>query len=106
MERLKLYQAAGADGAFVPGLTALPEVQEISAAVSMPLNVMAMPGLPAIAALQAAGVRRLSVGPGPFQVAYEHAKTSVEALLQQDLSPLLGPKLDYSAMNALLATDR
>jgi 2-methylisocitrate lyase-like PEP mutase family enzyme len=103
VERLQLYRAAGADGAFVPGLTALPEVQEISAAVNMPLNVMAMPGLPAIAALQAAGVRRLSVGPAPFQVAYEHAKTSVEALLRQDLSPLLGAKLDYSAMNALLA---
>jgi hypothetical protein len=36
-------------------------------------------------------------------VAYEHARTSVVALLKQDLSPLLGPKLDYSAMNALLA---
>lgn len=103
IERLKLYHAAGADGAFVPGLTALPEVQEICAAVQMPLNLMAMPGLPAIAALQAAGVRRVSVGPAPFQVAYQYAKTSVEALLKQDLSPLLGPKLDYSAMNALLA---
>lgn len=101
--RLKLYQQAGADGAFVPGLTALPDVQEIIEAVSMPLNLMAMPGLPAIAELQAAGVRRLSVGPSPFQVAYEHARTSVEALLKQDLSPLLGPKLDYSAMNALLS---
>jgi 2-methylisocitrate lyase-like PEP mutase family enzyme len=64
--RLKLYQQAGADGAFVPGLTALPEVEEISAAITMPLNVMAMPGLPAIAALQAAGARRVSVGPSPL----------------------------------------
>jgi 2-methylisocitrate lyase-like PEP mutase family enzyme len=103
IQRLKLYRAAGADGAFVPGLTALPEVEEICAAVDMPLNLMAMPGLPAIAALLAAGVRRVSVGPAPFQVAYEHAKTSVEALLRQDLSPLLGPKLDYPAMNTLLA---
>jgi len=104
--RLKLYQEAGADGAFVPGLTALPEVKEISAAITMPLNVMAMPGLPAITALQEAGARRISVGPCPFQVAYEHARTSVEALLKQDLSPLLGPKLDYSAMNALLVAGR
>ncbi|WP_457282578.1 isocitrate lyase/PEP mutase family protein [Polaromonas sp. P5_D5] len=104
--RLKLYQQAGADSAFVPGLTALPEVKEICAAVSLPLNLMAMPGLPAISDLQAAGVRRLSVGPAPFQLAYEHARTSVEALLKQDLSPLLGPKLDYSAMNTLLNTPR
>ena len=103
IERLKLYREAGADGAFVPGLTALSEVQEICVATTMPLNLMAMPGLPAIPALQAAGVRRVSMGPAPFQVAYEHAKTSVEALLRQDLSPLLGPKVDYSAMNALLA---
>jgi 2-methylisocitrate lyase-like PEP mutase family enzyme len=88
--RMKLYQQAGADGAFVPGLTALPEVTEISAAITLPLNVMAMPGLPAIAALQAAGARRVSV----------------EALLKQDLSPLLGAKLDYSAMNTLLSAPR
>jgi 2-methylisocitrate lyase-like PEP mutase family enzyme len=104
--RLKLYQQAGADGAFVPGLTALPEVEEISAAITMPLNVMAMPGLPPIGALQTAGARRVSVGPSPFQVAYEHARTSVEALLKQDLAPLLGPKLDYSAMNTLLSAPR
>lgn len=104
--RLKLYQQAGADGAFVPGLTALPDVEEISAAITMPLNVMAMPGLPPIGALQTAGARRVSVGPAPFQVAYEHARTSVEALLKQDLAPLLGPKLDYSAMNTLLSAPR
>ncbi|AYQ28318.1 MULTISPECIES: isocitrate lyase/phosphoenolpyruvate mutase family protein [unclassified Polaromonas] len=106
VERLKLYQQAGADGAFVPGLTALPEVTEITAAISLPLNVMAMPGLPPIGALQAAGARRVSVGPAPFQVAYEHARTSVEALLKQDLAPLLGDKLDYSAMNTLLSSPR
>ena len=106
VQRMKLYQQAGADGAFVPGLTALPEVTEISTGMTMPLNVMAMPGLPAIAALQAAGARRVSVGPSPFQVAYEHARTSVEALLKQDLSPLLGPNLDYSAMNTLLSAPR
>ena len=33
--RLKLYQQAGADGAFVPGLTALSEVTEISSGVAM-----------------------------------------------------------------------
>jgi len=104
--RLKLYQQAGADGAFVPGLTALPEVTEIASGVAMPLNVMAMPGLPAIAALQAAGARRVSAGPSPFQVAYEHARTSVEALLQQDLAPLLGPRMDYSAMNRMLTLVR
>lgn len=106
IERLKRYQQAGADGAFVPGLTALPEVTQISAAITLPLNVMAMPGLPAIADLQAAGARRVSVGPAPFQVAYEHARTSVEALLKQDLAPLLGDKMDYSAMNTLLSAPR
>jgi 2-methylisocitrate lyase-like PEP mutase family enzyme len=106
IERLKRYQQAGADGAFVPGLTALPEVTEISAAITLPLNVMAMPGLPAVVDLQAAGARRLSVGPSPFQVAYEHARIGIEALLKQDLSPLLGPKLDYSAMNTLLSAPR
>lgn len=100
--RLKLYQAAGADGAFVPGLSAVKDIEEISQGMPLPLNVMLMPGLPTVAAMRAAGARRISSGPAPFKVAYLQAQKSVEALLAEDLGPLTGPGVDYSAMNRLL----
>ncbi|PJJ60278.1 isocitrate lyase/PEP mutase family protein [Hymenobacter chitinivorans] len=60
--RQQLYEAAGADGLFVPGLTELPAMHDLCRASRLPLNVMAVPGLPAFGELQAAGVRRISLG--------------------------------------------
>lgn len=62
LRRLRLYEAAGADGLFVPGLTDLAAVRDLCRATTLPLNLMALPTLPGFAALAAAGVRRLSMG--------------------------------------------
>ncbi|MCC3157085.1 isocitrate lyase/phosphoenolpyruvate mutase family protein [Hymenobacter sp. 15J16-1T3B] len=62
LHRLRLYEAAGADGLFVPGLTELAAIQRLCQATSLPVNLMALPALPDFAALAAAGVRRLSMG--------------------------------------------
>ncbi|GAA4386863.1 isocitrate lyase/phosphoenolpyruvate mutase family protein [Hymenobacter koreensis] len=60
--RLRLYEAAGADGLFVPGLTELADIRDLCQATPLPLNLMALPTLPDFATLAAAGVRRLSMG--------------------------------------------
>lgn len=62
LRRLRLYEVAGADGFFVPGLTDLAETRDICRATLLPVNVMALPTLPDFAALAAAGVRRISMG--------------------------------------------
>src|SRR5262249_40173331 len=57
------YRQAGSDGLFAPGLSAPAEIRAIAAAIDdMPLNVMAMAGLPAAAQLRQLGARRLSAG--------------------------------------------
>jgi 2-methylisocitrate lyase-like PEP mutase family enzyme len=61
LRRATLYREAGADGLFVP-LAASPEDIRALVAQPLPLNLMAIPGLPAAAELQALGVRRLSAG--------------------------------------------
>lgn len=66
IDRLRRYRESGADGAFVPGLRRLAEIASVADAVPMPLNVMAVPGLPELSALRRAGVRRLSAGPALF----------------------------------------
>jgi len=66
--RLEQYAAAGADGVFVPGLVDTGEIAKLVARVPLPVNVYAgYAGVPPIAELAAAGVRRISVGCGPLQ---------------------------------------
>src|SRR5882672_1688213 len=70
MERARLFASAGADGIFVPGMDQPDEISRFARALEQPLNVYAgYPGVPAIDALAAAGVRRVSLGCGPLQSA-------------------------------------
>lgn len=62
LRRTQRYAAAGADGIFVPGLTSLADIHELCQATTLPVNVMALPDLPDVGALAAAGVRRISMG--------------------------------------------
>jgi len=70
LRRARLYAAAGADGIFVPGLDKLDEIGRFARAIEQPLNIYAgYPGVPSVAELAAAGVRRVSLGCGPLQSA-------------------------------------
>jgi len=70
LQRARLYAAAGADGIFVPGLDKPDEIARFARSIELPLNVYAgYPGVPSVAELAAAGVRRVSLGCGPLQSA-------------------------------------
>jgi 2-methylisocitrate lyase-like PEP mutase family enzyme len=60
--RLTAYRDAGADAVYAPGLTAVDQIAAVVGAVGLPVNVLALPGAPAIPELAAAGVRRVSTG--------------------------------------------
>jgi 2-methylisocitrate lyase-like PEP mutase family enzyme len=60
--RLQAFQAAGADVLYAPGLTSLTDIRQVVGAVDRPVNVLAMPGVPPVSELAAAGVSRVSVG--------------------------------------------
>ena len=65
LARARVYVAAGADGIFLPGLVAPDAIAEAVRALGVPLNVLATPRTPTVAALRDLGVRRLSTGSGP-----------------------------------------
>lgn len=68
LRRARLYARAGADGLFVPGLHEIDEVARVAREIEIPLNIYAgYAGAPAVDALAAAGVRRVSLGCGPMQ---------------------------------------
>ena len=62
IRRLQAYQEAGADVLYAPGLTSLADIRTLVSVVDQPVNVLALPGAPAVPELAAAGVRRVSVG--------------------------------------------
>ncbi|MBO0924427.1 isocitrate lyase/phosphoenolpyruvate mutase family protein [Cellulomonas sp. zg-ZUI199] len=103
VERARRYVAAGADCVFVPGLLDLPELETLARAVPAPINAMAVPGGPSVAALAAAGVRRVSVGTALAEAAYTTARAAATAFLQDGELPVAGDALDYGALQALSA---
>ena len=74
--RLQAYAGAGADVLYAPGLSSLADIREVVRSVDRPVNVLALPGVPAVAELAEAGVSRISVG-GAF--AYAALSALVEA---------------------------
>jgi 2-methylisocitrate lyase-like PEP mutase family enzyme len=81
LKRAIQYQQAGADGLFVPGVTALVEIRKISEGTTLPLNVMAWDGLPSPDRLQGAGVRRLSAGSAISQRMWAQTKSLARQFL-------------------------
>lgn len=71
-ERAKRYADAGADGIFVPGASDPATIEQLAAAIPLPLNVLVVPGL-SLDRLGELGVRRVSTGSLPYRVAIDAA---------------------------------
>jgi 2-methylisocitrate lyase-like PEP mutase family enzyme len=75
VDRATRYVQAGADGVFVPGLSEPDVLRELTAAIPVPVNVLAVPGR-SLAELAGLGIRRVSTGSLPYRAAM-HAATEV-----------------------------
>lgn len=81
LARAVLYSDAGADGLFVPALTELTQIAQITVGTKLPVNLLAWPGLPKAADLAKLGVRRLSAGSGISQIVWQRIVKLTEAFL-------------------------
>ncbi|HEY2485503.1 MAG TPA: isocitrate lyase/phosphoenolpyruvate mutase family protein [Candidatus Binataceae bacterium] len=81
IRRIKTYATAGADGAFVPGVTDSATIRRIAKESPLPLNVMLAPGLPPAPELQGLGVARLSIGGAAAFAALSLARKIAQELL-------------------------
>jgi len=77
--RARAYADAGADGIFVPGVTDPATIEQLAAAIPLPLNVLVVPGL-TLDDLQVLGVRRVSTGSLPYRAAIDAAVEVAEAV--------------------------
>jgi 2-methylisocitrate lyase-like PEP mutase family enzyme len=60
--RLKAYEEAGADVLFAPGFWSIEQIRAMCAAVSKPVSVLAIAGMPTVPEIFKAGAQRISVG--------------------------------------------
>jgi 2-methylisocitrate lyase-like PEP mutase family enzyme len=85
--RLRAYERAGADVLYAPGLRTAQEIGAVCAAVSRPVNVLALPGM-SFAEVVGAGAQRVSVGGGLTWIAADALAQAAQLLRDGDLSGL------------------
>ncbi len=78
--RLRAFEEAGADVLYAPFLRTVEEVEAVCAAVSKPVNVLALPDGLSISEIVAAGAQRISVGAALTSVAVGAAVEAATAL--------------------------
>jgi 2-methylisocitrate lyase-like PEP mutase family enzyme len=102
IDRAARYHAAGCDGLFVPGLSEGGAMAAVAAAINpLPLNIMAVPGLPPVETLQKYGVRRLSAGSAIAQAALSCTHRLAAGFLAGTLSEMFVAMEDYGVLNKL-----
>lgn len=99
LERAKAYVEAGADGIFVPGVTAPADLSALAAQIPVPVNVLAVPAL-TIRDLAGLGIRRVSTGSLPYRAATDAAVAAATAIRDGGRPPSATP---YPQAQARLA---
>lgn len=92
--RAKAYEAAGANGFFVPFLTKIDDMKTIVKASGLPVNVFFCKDLPPFEMLREAGIRRISMGTALFR------------RLNDDFKQHIRQIQDSGCATTLLETDR
>ena len=104
LARATIYRAAGADGLFVPGLTAKDGIAAIVKGAGLPVNLLAWPELAPAAELGALGVKRISAGSGIAQRVWAEAERLARDFLKDGKSePLAVGGMDYGRLQHLFA---
>jgi 2-methylisocitrate lyase-like PEP mutase family enzyme len=68
------YKAAGADGFFPIAIKQEADIKKLIAEVTLPINLITIPGVPGLKTLSKLGVARLSVGPSILKIAIKAMK--------------------------------
>lgn len=105
LRRAAIYQEAGANGLFAPGVTDEGEIASLAKGSSMPLNVLARQNLASPARLAELGVRRLSAGSAPAEAMMGRLRVYMERFHQ---SGAIDDEqtFDYGPLNKLMSTAR
>jgi 2-methylisocitrate lyase-like PEP mutase family enzyme len=106
LRRLSAFRDAGADCVFVPGVVDLPTIRQFVADLHCPINILVVPGSPSVADLQAAGVRRISLGSGPMRAALGVLRRLAEEVKNRGTYSALSGAPSHAEMNTIMGRTR
>jgi 2-methylisocitrate lyase-like PEP mutase family enzyme len=102
LRRAGAIKAAGANGLFVPAAIKAQDIAAIAEGAGLPLNVMALPGVPNAAQLKELGAKRLSAATSIFNAAMAGAREAAVDFLASgdgaDLWQRRGAPPDYNKL--------
>jgi 2-methylisocitrate lyase-like PEP mutase family enzyme len=103
IERANAYLRAGADSAFVPGVTDAQTIGVLARAIAGPLNILAHTAdTPPLAELERLGVARVSIGAVGTRVALSAFDAAVEEIAGAGTFGFASPGVSGSDLNELL----
>lgn len=80
IERAKLYEQAGVNSLFVPGVSDAGLIRKIVSATSLPVNVVSTPAI-SVKALEECGVKRISMAVLLYRSTYNNMEKTVKEVL-------------------------
>ena len=83
LRRAKLYGDTGADGLFVTAVRDAAIIKAITAATTLPVNIVGSPGLSSVAALSQCGVRRISMAVLLYKTGYQQVENILKTIKEQ-----------------------
>ena len=102
IRRLIAYADAGADCLYAPGIKNVSDIATVVTAVApRPVNVLAGSDFATVAALAAAGVRRISVGGALARAAWTAVLQAATEISQHGTFTTLGRAVPFADVNAL-----
>lgn len=100
IRRLTAYSAAGADCLYAPGLRNMSDIKAVVEAVApKPVNVLASTDFTTVAGLDAAGVRRISVGGALARTAWTGFLAAAKEIAENGTFSALGRAISGTEMN-------
>jgi 2-methylisocitrate lyase-like PEP mutase family enzyme len=99
LQRVLLYQNAGADGLFIPGIVDLNDIKKITRTINLPLNILANNILLSKEVLKQIGVKRISIGSGAFRAQVSFMKKIAVELIEKHRFDFLNNVIAYDDVN-------
>lgn len=84
IERGEAYKDAGADGFYPILMKEKAGIEMLIKEISLPINILMIPGIPDFSTLKEMGVARISLGPGFLKTAINSMKNVAEKLLKYE----------------------
>lgn len=106
IERLQLYQEAGADVLYAPGLTNKDDIATLISSVDRPVNVLlGLKGVKlTVADMSAIGAKRISVGSGLARCVFGAFLHAARDIREHGTFAFAEDAVDYRTINSMLAS--